>query len=285
MAATNVAARVAQVEEAVRLRVETPEIPDRLTFARRYIPNLEPWQEQAISFTGSRAIWNCSRQSGKSSTAAIAATHVARYKPGALVLLVSKSERQSGELFRKVRSMYREIPDRPRLLEDNLTSMSLANGSRVVSLPSSEETIRGFSAPTLIICDEASRIPEASYMALTPMLSHGGDLILLSTPAGRRGRFWDVWRSDDPAWQRIQVTAAECSHVDPEFIESERRMLGDWAFRQEYECSFEAHAGAILDPDTIAAMRSSDVEPLPWSRREVTGRSSEIEPIPWRQTG
>ena len=86
----------------------------------------------------------------------------------ALVLLVSPSLRQSGELFRKVADLLAQLDHKPELTEDNRLSLRLANGSRVISLPSKEGTIRGFSGVDLIIEDESSRVPDELYRAVRP---------------------------------------------------------------------------------------------------------------------
>jgi hypothetical protein len=55
-------------------------------------------------------------------------------------------------------------------------SLQFPNGSRIIGLPGSEETIRGFSAVSLLLVDEASRVPDDLYMAVR----------LMSTPCGKR---------------------------------------------------------------------------------------------------
>lgn len=65
---------------------------------------------------------------------------------------------------------------------------------RIVSLPSSEATVRGFSGAALIVEDEASRVPYDLYCAMWPMLAiSGGRLVLMSTPFGKRGHFFEEW--------------------------------------------------------------------------------------------
>ena len=92
---------------------------------------------------------------------------------------------------------------KPHLGEDNRLSMSLDNGSRVVALPGDSDTIRGFSSPALIIEDEAAYVDDGLYRAIRPMLAvSGGRLILLSTPNGRRGHFFESWQGDE-TWERI----------------------------------------------------------------------------------
>jgi len=164
---------------------------DPATFAREalgFAP--DPWQERVLRWSGKRLLLNCCRQSGKSSTAAILALHRALFYPRNLILLVSPSLRQSSELFRKVMNFYRQLEAVPPEAESALR-LELKNGSRIVSLPGKEGTIRGFSGVALIVEDEAARVPDDLYRAVRPMLAvSGGRLILISTPAGRRGHFF-----------------------------------------------------------------------------------------------
>ena len=78
-------------------------------------------------------------------------------------------------------------------------SLLFPNGSRIVGLPGTEGTVRGFSAVSLLLIDEAARVEDAMYKALRPMLAvGGGDLWLMSTPWGKRGFFYEAW----DAWRR-----------------------------------------------------------------------------------
>jgi hypothetical protein len=176
---------------------------------------LDPWQADVMRFSGRQLILNCHRQSGKSTTVALKALHVALYAK-ALVLLLSPSLRQSRELFRKVIDIYRALDNPPPPITDNRLELELANGSRVVSLPGTEATIRGFSAPKLVIMDEASKIPSALHTAVRPMLAVSrGTLALLSTPYGRRGFFHQEWTSGGPNWKRVLRTADQCPASPP----------------------------------------------------------------------
>jgi len=135
----------------------------------------------------------------------------------------------SGELFRKVTDLYqalgRPVPTiRPR---DNLLKLELANGSRVVALPGNEATVRRFSGARLLVIDEASRVPDALYRAVRPMLAVSrGRLVALSTPFGKRGWYHDEWHGSGN-WQRVRITADQCARISPEFLAEERRALGE----------------------------------------------------------
>ncbi len=237
---------------------------DRVAFAREAL-GFEPdsWQAKVLRWSGRRLLMNCCRQSGKSTTAAVLALHEAIYRPGSLVLLVSPSLRQSGELFRKVTDLLSRLPVRPRLTEDNKLSLTLEGGSRVVSLPSSEATIRGFSGASLIVEDEASRVPDELYRAIRPMLAtSGGRLVLMSTPWGQRGHFYEEWKDGGPLWERVQVTAYECPRIPDAFLEEERRSLGDLFFRSEYLCEFTESSGQLFAYDDVMNALDERVRPL-----------------------
>lgn len=220
-------------------------------------------QRKVLRWAGKRLLLNCTRQWGKSTTTAALALHRALFWPDSLILMVSPSLRQSGELFRKVTDLIARMESKPEMPEDNKLSLQMTNGSRIVSLPSTEGTIRGFSGASLIIEDEASRVDDALYKAVRPMLAvSGGRLILMSTPFGKRGHFHDEWTSGRREWERIQVKAPDCSRISTAFLEEERATLGEWWYRQEYLCEFVETTDQIFGYDQVIAAVTTDVKPL-----------------------
>jgi hypothetical protein len=216
----------------------------------------------------------CTRQAGKSTTSAALALLTAFLEAPALILLLSPTQRQSGELFRdKVLRLYNAMgrpvpPERQTALE-----LQLANGSRIVSLPENEEGIRGFSDVRLLVIDEASRVSDALYRAVRPMLAVSrGRLIALSTPFGKRGWYFEEWEGRN-AWQRVKVTAHECPRITKEFLREERQAIGERWFRQEYLCSFEDTIDAVFSYEDIRAAMKPDLEP--WLPSEAPPAESE----------
>ncbi|MBT9156276.1 MAG: hypothetical protein DDT37_01261 [Firmicutes bacterium] len=225
----------------------------------------DPWQEDALRLRGKRLLLNCCRQSGKSTTAAILALHTALFRPASLVLLVSPSLRQSSELFRKVQDMFKALTPVARqvLVEDNRLSLVMPNKSRIVSLPGKEGTIRGFSGASLIIEDEAARVPDELYKAVRPMLAvSGGRLILMSTPFGKRGHFFHEWDEGGSTWERIRIPAPACPRIAADFLAEERQALGDWWFRQEYLCEFAETVDQAFSYEHVARAVSTEIKPL-----------------------
>jgi hypothetical protein len=233
---------------------------DRVAFAENLgiVPDL--WQEDLLRSSSRRVLLNCARQAGKSAMSAVMALHRALYHPDSLILCLAPSERQAKELFGKVTEFYRELYGATPAQSDRKLGMHLANGSRIEALPGSERTIRGFSGASLLILDEAARVDDALYFAVRPMLAvSGGSLMMLSTPYGRRGAYFEAWENGGPEWERYRVPASECPRIPPAFLEEERRSMPEWWFAQEYLCEFRETEDQIFSHDMIEAARADDV--------------------------
>ena len=86
----------------------------------------------------------------------------------------------------------------------------LDHQSQILALPDKHENIRGVSAPRLIGVDEAAFASDELFTALQPMLAvSNGAMILLSTPNGQSGFFYERWHDEPCQWRRIQCKAAD----------------------------------------------------------------------------
>jgi hypothetical protein len=235
---------------------------DRVAFARALGIEPDPWQERLLRSSSDRVLLNCCRQSGKSTMSGLIALHRALYHPGSLVLCLAPALRQSQELFGKVLGFYRDLGRPIPAQAERKLSLELENDSRIVTLPGTEKTIRGFSGTALLIVDEASRVADELYYAVRPMLAvSGGALVMLTTPYGKRGVFYEEWTGGQ-GWERYEVPAAECPRIPEAFLEEEREALPSWVFRQEYECSFEETEDAVFTYEMVERAVTPEVTPL-----------------------
>jgi len=250
----------AELNERRRAR---PAVPDAVGFARTKL-GIEPDEKQAevLLSDAKRGILNCTRQWGKSTIAAAKAVHRAFTRPKSLVLVASPSYRQSGEFVRKAAEMVSILDIPVRGDGDNDVSLAFPNGSRIVGLPGVEGTVRGFSAVSMLLIDEASRVEDGMYRALKPMLAVGdGDLWLLSTPFRKRGFFYSNWEHGGPDWHRVRVPATECPRIPREFLEEDRRQQkGDFAM--EYLCEFMEDGLSVFSRDLVEKALDGSVLPL-----------------------
>jgi len=211
---------------------------------------LEPyeWQREFLTSDKDRVIMCCGRQVGKSTVVAARALHLVLRKRGALVLVVARTIPQAAELTRKLYTFYRQLGSPIPTRVDRQLSLELVTGSRVVTLPGTPENVRGYSAPALVIVDEAAFVKPEMYFALEPMLAVGrGALYLLSTPNGRVGSFFEIFENgDDEVWHKIYAPSDECPRITEEFLAERREELPWWIYDAEYRALFTESSHAVF---------------------------------------
>jgi len=235
--------------------------PVRLAEACGVTP--DDWQSDTLRSDAKRMLLLCARQTGKTTVTGIKALHKALYTSDSLSLILSPSQRQSAEMLRSLMALHARLDDAPSLDTSSVLKAEFANGSRILALPGTEATVRGFAGVDLAILDEAARIDDDLIAAVRPMLATKPDaqLIALTTPAGRRGFFFDAWHGDGD-WTRVKVTAAECPRISAEFLAEELRELGPQRFSEEYELVFRDSDEAAFLTGVIDKAISDEVEAL-----------------------
>lgn len=168
--------------------------------------------------------------------------------------------------------VYRLI-DGPAVLPEaeSALRLELRNGSRIVSLPGKEATVRGYSGVDLLIVDEASRVLDDLYYAIRPMLAvSGGRLLGLSTPSGKRGWWYGCWTEGGDAWERVKIDATQCPRITPAFLAEERRSMPELWYSQEYLCLFLEDVASVFYSEDIAAALDCGELPIVLKIAELT---------------
>lgn len=210
--------------------------------------------------------------------------------PGSLTLVIS------GQMDRQGRNAFLRVIHPIRLCnlgmsEDTRYTATLETGSHIAVLAADADTVRSYSAPDMIIVDEAARVPEDVFQAIEPMMSTNPDCIyaLMSTPNGKQGTFYNTWVANDDEninrwegiddeWHRVQVSWQDCPRISEEWISTQRRRWGDRYVRQEYECDFVEAEDQLFRNKDIEAMFGEEESPITDEGLElVTG---EINGIP-----
>lgn len=269
----------------MRLRIydRISESLDPNRFAARLGIDPFPWQKHVLSPTAGNVILLCARQSGKSTVIAVKAWHRVCYYPGSLVLIIAPSRDQSKELMLKVDALVSSDPHGPELETDSVFEKIFSNGSRIVALPGTERSVRGYSGPQMIIIDEASRVPDETYRAIRPMMvGQQSEITLLSTPFGKRGFFFEEFCRS--RWNRVKVVPAvqlagnvvvpgpideidgvhcfESPRHDLAFLQDELESLGEYWFRQEYLCEFVDATNSLFSHELIHSAFDDTISPL-----------------------
>jgi hypothetical protein len=223
------------------------------TLMRRAGMAPDPWQEALLFEQPRRALMLCSRQSGKTTAVAALALGRAWAKPGSLALLIAPSQRQAALLVAAMRKLLVYLPDGGEVRQETVLALRLANDSQVVALPALEGTVRGQSAPDLLVIDEAGWVPDSLYESVRPMLAvSDGSLVCMTTANGKRGFFYNAWTGEE-RWNRIRVLATECPRISAQFLAEERRTLPASRFASEYMATFTDAEGAVFAAEDIEA--------------------------------
>lgn len=229
------------------------------------ICELDATQQTILDPKNKRVVINCHRQWGKSTISSLLCFHRALFYPRSLCLLVAPSLRQSSENFRKISGALETVSPMPELEENTKLTLKFTNGSRIISLPGTQRTVRGFTGPDVVIIDEAGQSDDELFGALLPMLASNpsGRLILASTPWGKRGFFYKIFTEGGPEWLKIKIIASENPRIRPEVLEeAQQSPNGVLWFKQEYEGVFIESADNVFGYDDVMAAISADIAPL-----------------------
>ncbi len=232
--------------------------------------DLDKWQSKVLNYKGNVAL-RCSRQSGKSTAVGLKARKLAYDYPGTTTLIMAPSLRQSSLLYEKVRGMLeldnmevikRKLGDQTftSVLNKNIAyrkagifldkeptkhRIRLKNGSQIICEACGETgaKIRGYTLDFLIV-DEAQLVPNAVWVAVIPMLATSkkmrgtGWTIILGTPAGKHGYYYECFGNKD--YKHVHVKATECDRIPKKFLTKERNRLTKIQYDQEYMAEFVA---------------------------------------------
>jgi hypothetical protein len=220
-----------------------PELPSPVQFAELMFGwKAFDYQIAPLNDMGNRVVFACGRQVGKSEMAAIKAIYFAIMNPDSIVLIISKTQRQAGLLFRRIKyfinrnsrkvrdgTCSEEILINNAIERETQTVIELNNGSSLYSLPATEDgsNLRGFFAHYIII-DEAPYIPDTVFTTVRPMLATTqGKLLLLGSPNGVNNFFYRAFSDKKEGYNAYHATSYESPIIDKVFLETEKDTLSD----------------------------------------------------------
>jgi len=172
------------------------------------------WQMQVLRSNHKRKHILGSRQSGKSTIVSSIPCHTAKYFPKSLSIILAPTEKQATEDILKVKDFIAADPSYPEIKRDSQDEIALANKSRIIIIPATEKSARGYSMPRVIILDESSRIPDMVYKSgVRPMLTNNPEceVLEISTPNGKQGFFYES--ASSKRYERYEIRSPW--QVDP----------------------------------------------------------------------
>ena len=210
-----------------------------------------------------------SRQLGISTLGAAYAVWLAIFYKDKNVLVIATKLSVAMNFIKKVKVGLRSLPRwlvLPELTANNKQSLEFSNGSSIKAIPTSDDAGRS-EALSLLIVDEAAFVRnfDELWTGLYPTLSTGGRTIVLSTPNGVGGQYYDLYMkaiAGENEFNSIKLTWDVHPERDDEWFEIESRNLSPKQIAQELMCDFAASGDTFLSAEDIEYIRTIIKNPL-----------------------
>jgi predicted phage terminase large subunit-like protein len=216
---------------------------------------LLPWQQEVFSDKTRFKVVAAGRRCGKSRMAAVTLLiEGLRCPQGSAVLYVSPTMGQSRQIvWDLLLDLGRDIITNSHV---NNLDITLINGARIyVRGADRPDTLRGVSLTYAVLDEVADIKPEAWEQVIRASLSDKkGRALFIGTPKGRNW-FYDTFKlgenGEDSDWKSWHFTTQDNPLIDPTEIESAKKTLSTFAFKQEYMASFSNAGSDIFKEDWI----------------------------------
>jgi hypothetical protein len=199
------------------------------------------------------------------------------HKNKSILVLATKLD-VAQNFIKKVKFMKDSLP--PFLAIAKVTGESkkhleFSNGSQVKAIPTTDDAGRS-EALTLLIVDEAAFIEgfEEIYKSIFPTLSAGGSAIMISSPRGTAGVFYDTWiaaESKKNEYNPIKLMWNVHPDRDEVWYKSQAANMTPKDLAQEHNCDFTTSGDTFLAAGDIQWVKSCIQHPI-----EMTGPSRDI---------
>jgi len=216
---------------------------------------LLPWQQEVFNDTTRFKIVAAGRRTGKSRLAAWMLIIYALQAKKGHVFYVAPTQGQARDI------MWQTLLElaHPVIKSTHINNLqiTLINGATIALKGADRpETMRGVSLKFLVLDEYADMKPTVWDQILRPALAdQKGDAMFIGTPMGRN-HFYDLFTyastEDDPTYKAWHFTSYDNPLLDPNEIDTAKKSMSSYAFRQEFMASFEALGSEIFKEDWVS---------------------------------
>ena len=183
------------------------------------------------------------------------------------VAILANKQRTAVSIIDDIKKAYELLPVflKPGIKEYNNLNIVFDNGTKIFASATTEDCLRGETV-SLLFCDEFSFLPQnvatKFWNSNFPTISQGGQVILVSTPNGAAGLFYEIYKEAEAgtsSFKPFKVNWWEFPGRDEKWKADMISAIGKVAFNAEYGCSFSGSTNTLIDGDTLTKM--TPVEP------------------------
>ncbi len=210
-----------------------------------------------------------SRQLGISTLTAAYAVWLAAFYKDKNVLVIATKLSVAMNFIKKVKVAIRSMPPwllLPEITGNNKQTVEFSNGSQIKAVPTSDDAGRS-EALSLLIVDEAAFVRnfDTLWTGLYPTLSTGGRAVVLSTPNGVGGQYYDLWlkaEGGENEFNPIKLPWDVHPEHDQEWFENECKNFTKKQIAQELLCDFQASGDTFFNNSEIEKVGMSIRTPI-----------------------
>lgn len=204
-----------------------------------------------------------SRQLGLSTLVAAYSVWMAIFQREKNILIIATKLAVAQNFIIKVKTMLRALPKWlmiPEITANNKQMIQFNHGSQIKAIPTSEDAGRS-EALSLLIVDEAAFVRnfDTIWTGIYPTISTGGRVIILSTPNGAGGQYYQLYSQAEAGlneFNAIKIPWDEHPERDQEWFDKTTANMSKRQIAQEYLCDFAASGETFLDNASIEWLRS-----------------------------
>lgn len=228
----------------------------------------EIWDEELndVRLANSRIVLLQSRQTGKTT---IVVSHFVWYllfHADRNLLITANKEKTTKEILKKSMDVFKGLPYflKPGIEEYSKTTLRVENGSSIRAVATTGDSATGDSINILLI-DECALIPQnvmyEFWASVWPTLSSfaQSQIIVLSTPRGRTGLYYDIWSgalAGKNGFISKRVDWWQVPGRTEKWKEDQISVFGLDLWMREFELSFDTNESRLLQPDDYAYLES-----------------------------
>lgn len=230
-----------------------------------------PFQDDCVSdFNAHRFnIVLKSRQLGLSTVSAMYAVWMALYHRDKNILIIATKQAVAMNIVKKVKTAIAGLPSwliLPQIKSSTKTWVEFSNGSSIKSIATSEDAGRS-EALSLLIIDEAAWIRNFKelWTGLYPTLSTGGRAIVLSTPNGMGGQYYDLYDGAEKKkniFNPIKLLWDVHPERDQEWFDNETANMTQKQIAQELLCDFVSSGDTYIQVELMDKLRMQLENPI-----------------------
>ena len=220
-------------------------------------------------------VLNFGRQLGKSTCLSIYILWLAMFDVDKTIGILSNKEASAMSLMKDIKLAYLEMPDflKPGAEKWDQSVIGFDNGSTIMGGTTAEDSFRGESL-SLLALDEFAHVPQEIadnfFTSAFPTVSNGGRMIMVSTPNGSVGRFYDIFVNAGKIsngvanpFKALKVDWSRHPDRDEKWKEQTLAILGKVKFCQEHECSFSGSSNTLIDGNVLSKLQTIDPSWIP----------------------